>query len=150
MNMILSHLNFRLLEFAGIQDTFLGFKNLTKKDEVRQGELDTQAIENGSKTWNEVRTARGDGPYLDENGKPAEWANVPYASIQTRPAPTLFNLPLATPGNPLTPISEAMKNELCRDGVQQASLTPRQKQRQSLLELNVQKYLEEQEWVKVL
>ena len=44
MNMILSHLNFRLLEFAGIQDTILGFKNLTKKDEVRQGELDTQAL----------------------------------------------------------------------------------------------------------
>jgi hypothetical protein len=36
-----------------------------------------------------------------------------------------------------------MKNELCRDGVQQASLSPRQKQRQSLLEQNVQKMLEE-------
>ena len=43
-----------------------------------------------------------------------------------------------------------MKNELCRDGVQQASLSPRQKQKQSLLEQNVQKMLEEQGLIEVL
>ena len=43
-----------------------------------------------------------------------------------------------------------MKNELCRKGVQQASLTPRKKQKQSLLKQNVQKLLEENGLIEVL
>ena len=61
---------------------------------------------------------------------------------------------LTSPSQPATPIkqsiNDAMKNELCREGVQQASLTPRKKQKQSLLEQNVQKLLEENGLIEVL
>ena len=148
MNMILSHLNFRLLEFAGIEDTILGFRNLTKTDQVRQGELDTQAWENGSRTWNEIRTARGDDPY-PEDFEGLGVGDQPWLLDKMSPA----NL-LTSPSQPATPIkqsiNDAMKNELCREGVQQASLTPRKKQKQSLLEQNVQKLLEENGLIEVL
>jgi hypothetical protein len=37
------------------------------------------------------------------------------------------------PAKPIKKFNDAMKNELYREGVQQASLSPRQKQKQSLI-----------------
>lgn len=130
MTMLLSYLNFRLLEFAGIQNTHLEFKNLTVTDEVRQGNLDTQAIENGTRTVDEVRVARNEEPYNQP------WSQVPWMNKNFMPAPMLA----ATP----EPITDASMNEISRVGVQQASLSDKEKVKQARVEDKVRKVLEDQ------
>lgn len=55
----------RLSTLAGITNTTLSLKNLTKKNEYRESEVDTINLQNGSTTLNEVRTRRGLERYED-------------------------------------------------------------------------------------
>ncbi len=85
-NLILSYLNFRLLDMMGIKDTHITFENLTKTDEVKQSSLDTEYLNNGTTTINRVLAKRGeelfDDPLADE---PLIAANrIPLSALGTQ------------------------------------------------------------------
>jgi len=69
--MNLSPFNGKLLNLAGIKNTHLSYKNLTKKDEMRLVDLNEKKIMSGQVTINEVRVANGNVPY------PFEYADQP-------------------------------------------------------------------------
>jgi HK97 family phage portal protein len=77
---ILGYLNFKLLDWMGIQNTVIAYSgDLTKTDELRQAQLDTEKLANGTTVLNEVRKKYGDDPY------PNKLADEPFLSVRTLP-----------------------------------------------------------------
>ena len=77
--MIISALNSKLLRLAGVENSALAFKNLTKKDEARLAELYKIKIESGQMTIDEARAEDGKAPYNLEH------SNTPLVPINRVP-----------------------------------------------------------------
>lgn len=82
---IITSLNSTILELAGIRDTSLTYKNLTKTDEKRKAELNEVLVRSGQKVLNEVRVEAGDAPYNNEH------ANEPWMPINHLPLSLVDN-----------------------------------------------------------
>ena len=77
---LLSYINFKLLDWMGISDTILEYAgDLTKTDELRQAQLDTERLKNGTTTLNRVLKKYGDEEYPDP------LADEPYVDNRTLP-----------------------------------------------------------------
>lgn len=87
----ITDINFKLCEFAGITNTKLEFKDLTKTDEVRETDVNAKKVESGAKTLNEIRVINGDEPYddpaadqplVDASKIPLNMIGLPYLQRQ--------------------------------------------------------------------
>lgn len=108
----LSILNFKLLNLAGINDTVYQVKNLTKTDRIKEAQLDTERLNNGTWSINDVKTRYG------EELRPEDWANEPWMPTSRLPmsltGKNTQNIPMteeAIPANVNKRILEAVKKK---------------------------------------
>jgi HK97 family phage portal protein len=81
--------NKHLLPLAKVQDTLVDFTNLTKKDDMKEAQLQKQWIDSYSSTINEIRALQGKDPYdIDIANEPLVPNNlVPLSSLLVEPEP---------------------------------------------------------------